>query len=140
MYLDQTHHYTLSALMDTTVCFIDINIFKEIINQNKKFLEEFLKDFSRNTLAVYDRLLSLTQKQMPGRMADSLLYLMYDIFEGKKFNLHLSKQDLADLSAMSKDSAIKILRDFQNEGFIRINENELEILNYDALQMISKTG
>jgi len=140
MYLDQTHHYTLTALMDTTVCFIDINTFKEVINRNTNFLEEFMKDFSKNTLAVYDRLISLTQKQMPGRMADSLLYLREDIFEDNKFNMHLSKQDLADLSGMSKDSAVKILRDFQSEGFIRISEHEIEILNYDALQMISKTG
>ena len=140
MYLDQTHHYTLSALMDTTVCFIDINTFKEVIYRNEKFFEEFMKDFSRNTLAVYDRLISLTQKQMPGRMADSLLYLYEDIFERRRFDSQISTQDLADLSGMSKDSAVKTLRNFQNEGFIRISEHEIEILNYEALQKISKTG
>jgi CRP/FNR family transcriptional regulator len=140
MYLDQIHHYTLSALMDTTVCFIDINTFKEVINGNKKFFEEFMKDFSRKSLAVYDRLISLTQKQMPGRMADSLLYLYEDIFEGRRLNNHISNQDLAELSGMSKDSAVKTLRNFQNEGFISISEHEIEILNYEALQKISKTG
>jgi CRP/FNR family transcriptional regulator, polysaccharide utilization system transcription regulator len=140
VYLDQMHHYTVTALLETSVCFIDINIFKEIMIRNRQFAEEFMKDFSRNTIAVYNRLLFLTQKQMPGRMADALLYLYDDIFQIPKFPMLVSKQDLADLSAMSRDSAGKILRDFQNEGVIRITDHEMEILNADGLRRISKIG
>ena len=140
VYLDQMHHYTVTALLETSVCFIDINIFKEIMIRNRQFAEEFMKDFSRNTIAIYNRLLFLTQKQMPGRMADALLYLYDDIFQVPKFPMLVSKQDLADLSAMSRDSAGKILRDFQNEGMIRITDHEMEILNADGLRRISKIG
>jgi CRP/FNR family transcriptional regulator len=140
IYLDQMHHYTVTAIVETTVCFIDIGIFKQIMLSNRLFSEEFMKDFSRNTIAVYNRLLFLTQKQMPGRMADALLYLYEDIFQTSKFQMLVSKQDLADLSAMSRDSAGKVLRDFQNEGMIRINDNEMEILNAEGLRKISRIG
>jgi len=140
IYLDQMHHYTVTALMGTAVCFIDIQIFKQIMIQNRLFAEEFMKDFSQNTIAIYNRLLFLTQKQMPGRMADALLYLYDDIFQVPKFPMLVSKQDLADLSAMSRDSAGKILRDFQNEKMIRITDHEMEILNAEGLRKISKVG
>ena len=126
--------------METTVCFIDLAVFKEIIDRNKSFSAEFMKDFSRNILSVYNRLLSLTQKQMPGRMADTLIYLFEDIFESPKFTMILSRQDISELSGMSKDSAVKILREFQHDGIINLTENEMELLDSEALHRISKIG
>ncbi len=140
IYLDQMHHYTVSALLESTVCFIDMRVFKQIIGQNRTFAEEFMRDFSRNILSVYTRLVFLTQKQMPGRMADALLYLFEEIFESPKFELVLSRQDLADLSGMSKDSAAKVLRDFQSENIIRMEDHEIELLDPAALKKISRVG
>ena len=140
IYLDRMHHYTISALTDTSVCFIDVELFKQLIDQNKTFAHELMKDFSKSILSVYNRLLFLTQKQMPGRMANTLTYLHEEIFQALRFNMLLSKQDLADLSGMAKDSAVKILRDFQNAGIIRLTESEIEILDPDALNRISRTG
>ena len=140
IYLDQMHHYTVMALMASSVCFIDLNVIKEIIRKNSRFAEEFMKDFSRNTLNVYNRLIYLTQKQMPGRMADSLLYLFEEIFETNHFPMILTKQDLADLSAMSRDSAVKILRSFEHEGIIQFDEKELKLLDHEALKRISRIG
>jgi len=140
IYLDMMHHYTVTALMESSVCFIDIHVFKKIIRENSLFSEEFMKDFSRNTISAYSRLISLTQKQMPGRMADTLLYLFNDIFQRSKFPMIVSKKDLADLSAMSKDSVQKVLREFQNDRLIRITDREMEIIDPEALGKISRVG
>ncbi|MBE0663636.1 MAG: Crp/Fnr family transcriptional regulator [Bacteroidales bacterium] len=140
IYLDRLHHYTLSALTDCSVCFIDVDLFKKLIDENKTFANELMKDFSKSILSVYNRLIFLTQKQMPGRMADTLIYLFEEIFQTPRFSMYLSKQDLADLSGMAKDSAIKILRDFQNAGLIRITDSDLMIIDPEALKRISRTG
>ena len=140
MYLDQYHHYTLTALVETTVCFIDIAVFKQLIMENVSFYEEFMRDFSSNILAIYNRLMFLTQKQMPGRMADTLIYLFDEIFQARQFKMSLSKQDLADLSGMSKDSAIKILREFQKDGIIEFNDDSIELLYPDLIYRISNIG
>jgi CRP/FNR family transcriptional regulator, polysaccharide utilization system transcription regulator len=140
IYLDRLHHYTVAALTDCSVCFIDVDLFKNLIDTNKTFANEMMKDFSKSILSVYNRLIFLTQKQMPGRMADTLIYLYEEIFQTPRFSMYLSKQDLADLSGMAKDSAIKILRDFQNAGLIRVTDNDLLIAEPEALKRISKTG
>jgi CRP-like cAMP-binding protein len=140
IYFDQRHHFTITALVDSSVCFIDLQVFKSILKGNQSFAEEFLKDFSRDVLTVYNRLIYLTQKQMPGRMADALLYLYDEIFNAPKFPMVLSRFDLAGLSAMSRESAVKILRDFQKEGLLKISDHEMEIIDVDALRTISRIG
>ena len=140
IYFDQMHHFSITALHDTSVCFIELQVFKKVLRGNHLFAEEFLKDLSREVIKVYNRLIHLTQKQMPGRMADALIYLQDDIFKQPKFPMILSRSDLAELSAMSKESALKILRDFQKDGLLRISEKEVEILDDETLRKISRIG
>ena len=90
-------------------------------------------------LSSYDRLVSLTQKNTPGRMAEALLYLANDIFESNSFHPSITKTDLAELTGMAKDSAVKILRDFKDDKLIKINDR-IEILNQSALMKISEFG
>lgn len=140
IYLDRVHHYSVSALTQTTVCHIDVDLVKELIDNNKTFAHEFMKDFSRSILSVYNRLILITQKQIPGRMAHALLYLADEVFCSLKFDIPLTKQDLAYLSGMARDSAIKILREFQHSSIICYNEKQMEIIDPEALRRISKTG
>lgn len=140
MYYDQRHHYSVAALVETSACFIDVKIFKEIIQTNAAFASEFMKEFSIKMLLTYDRLISLTQKQIPGRMADALIYLSKEIFNSNLIEGKLSNQDLADLTSMSKDSGVKILREFKNEGILTIEKNTIEVIDMEALHKISNIG
>lgn len=140
IYLDQRHHFTITALMETTVCYIEIPVFKQLMDNNRTFAHEVMKDFSKSILSVYNRLLFLTQKQMPGRMADTLLYLSDEIFESPAFDMYLSRTDLSELSGMSKESAVKVLRQFVRDGIISLTESRLEILDMERMRMISRTG
>ncbi|MDZ7743040.1 MAG: Crp/Fnr family transcriptional regulator [Bacteroidota bacterium] len=140
MYVDHRHHYTVKALTDTSACFLEVNAFKELLHSNNEFADKFFEDFSRNTLTTYDRLMNLTQKQIPGRMADGLIYLSEEIFESPEFELVLSKKDLGELSGMSSDSATKILRSFREDGIIEIKARHIIIKNMDELIRISRNG
>jgi CRP/FNR family transcriptional regulator len=140
IFSDHIHHFTVAALMTTSVCFIDLKVFKTILDNNKVFQEAFLNDFSNNVLSVYYRLIELTHKQVPGRMADTLLYLFDDVFDNHRIKPLLSKKDFADLSAMSRDSATKILREFQNDDIINFTKDEFVLLNPEALKRISRNG
>ena len=139
MYYDQRHHYSVIALVDLSACFIDMKVFKEVINTNPAFAAEFMKEFSKNMLQTYDRLVSLAQKNTPGRMAEALLYLADDIFGSDQFDPLITKSDLADLTGMARDSAVKILREFKDDDLVSL-EKGIEIINRPALQKISEFG
>ena len=140
IFYEPVHHFTVSALTETCVCFIDLQVFKNILDNNKRFQEAFLRDFSMVALASYYRLIELSRKQAPGRMADALLYLFEDVYGKHKFRLHLSKHDMADLAAISRESSAKLLREFQNMGILELTKDEFILLDPEALKRISRTG
>jgi len=140
LYFDNRHHYSIAALDDCTACFIDIVSFKSMIKSNSLFAEEFIKNCTQKGIYSFEKMVSLSQKQMHGRIADGLIYLTSKVYESAEFNLHLSRQDVADLTGMSKDSAIRILKEFHNEGIIKLDGRKLSVLDFDQLERISETG
>ena len=89
---------------------------------------------------LYDKLISLTQKQMHGKIADALIYLSEKIYNSLEFELTVSRQDLADMTAMSKDSAIRILKELEKDGIIIINGRKISIPGMELLKEISAKG
>ncbi|MEZ5197435.1 MAG: cyclic nucleotide-binding domain-containing protein [Bacteroidales bacterium] len=88
--VDYRHHFSVSALVDSTACFIDVSAFEEMLKSNSLFAMEFIKYLNMITIKFYDKLVSLTHKQMHGRIADTLLYLSKEIYQNHQFQTLLS--------------------------------------------------
>lgn len=140
LHTDQRIHYSVVAQTEVSVCFINIDRFNEVMQLNCQFSNQLIHHISKQSVVLFDKMISLTQKQMHGRMADGLLYLSQDFYNDTAFDMHLSRQDIADLTAMSKDSAIRILKDFERDGIINTAGSRLEILDMQQLQDISLRG
>jgi len=140
IYVDNRHYYSASAVEDSTACLVDVNIFKKLIRENPEFADEFIKRISLQSIFNFEQVISLTQKQMHGRIADALFYLSEKIYEKNPFEITISRQDLADLSGMSKESAIRILKEFKEEGILIIEGNIINIINPKQMKQISETG
>jgi CRP/FNR family transcriptional regulator, polysaccharide utilization system transcription regulator len=139
-YVDNRHHYSATAVTDSTACLVDVNTYKQLIRENPDFAEEFIKRVSQQAIFNFEQVISLTQKQMHGRIADALFYLSEKIYCQNPFEMNISRQDLADLSGMSKESAIRILKEFKEEGILHVEGNTFYILNQKQLKQISETG
>lgn len=140
IYVDSKHYFTVTAVEDSAVCFIDMVIFKDIIRKNPDFADAFLQQLSRNGIFNYERFISLTQKNMPARIADGLLYLQNEIFAGRNNEINISKQDLADLTGMSKDSAIRTLKELSDDGLIETDQLKIVLKDIFKLTRISDHG
>lgn len=138
--VDYRHHFSVSAVTTTKACFIDIEAFEKMLQASSPFAMEFIKHLNDITIQVYNKLQGLTQKQMHGRIADTLLYLSKNIYSASEFETSLSRQDLADMSAMTKESAIRIIKEFRDEGIIRCDGNDFSILDETRLTSISIAG
>ncbi len=140
IFLDGRNYYSATALENTTVCYITQQKFREAIRSNPDFAEKFIEHINRNAIFNFGRFSDLTQKQMPGRVADALLYLSKDIFESTDFHLCMSRQDLADMTNLSKESVIRILKEFKEEGVVCITGDHIEIKKPKELEKISIIG
>lgn len=137
---DYKHHFSVSAMEDTTAYFIEIEVFKKLILENSNFAIKMIAYRNNAHIGIYNKFKVITHKQMNGRMADTLLYLSEKIYETDSFETKLTRQDLADMSSMAKESAIRILKDFKNSGLISFNNNSFEIHNKSALHKILDNG
>ncbi len=134
------NQFSVSALSNVQVCFINGENFRKVIENNSRFACEVLRHRNQHIRYFFNRLVSLTQKHMLGRMADGLLYLSHDFYQADRFELSLSRQDMADLTAMSKDSAIRILKELEKDGIIQVNGRSLSIRKMEELERISVRG
>ena len=140
IYMDNRHYYSAAAVEDSSACLIDVNIFKQIFRSNPDFAEDFIRRVSAQSVFNFQQMISLTQKQMHGRIADVIFYLSDKIYSRNPFDITITRQDLADLSGMSKESAIRILKEFKEEGILNISGSHIEILNVPQLRQISERG
>ncbi len=138
--VDNVFHYSTKALIDTDIYSYDINVVKNLMNQNALFSSEIADIINNNMVMLYDRFFSLTQKQLHGRLADILLCLSHKIYKSLDFELSMSRKDLAELTGMSTESAIRILKDFKDDHIIEITGKRLKILELEKMKRISATG
>jgi len=140
LHLDSRLYFSVKAISDVSACFIKIDSFRELLLLNGQFALDFLTYLNTIHVNLFEQMISLTQKQMHGRIADGLLYLSNAVF-GDKIDTHLiTRQDLADITAMSKDSAIRILKEFEKDGHIDCTGDTIEMINLEALRKISVNG
>lgn len=137
---DKINHFSATALLETTVCFIDVSVFKQFIYENGDFAFQIILDMSKSELQNIHNCLNNAQKQNIGRVADAILFFAHEIFSSNTFILPVSRQELADLTGITRESASRILTDFHNEKIIEIDSRKMTILNESLLKQISEKG
>ncbi len=132
--------YSVSTYTDSKVRMIDIQIFRQLLQQNPEFSYRIINLLNEKTSQIYGRFFSLTQKQLHGRLADILLCLSNRIFKSKSFELPLSRADLGDLTGMSTESVIRMMKEFKDDGLIDMHCKSVELLDVARLERISEFG
>ncbi len=140
IFMDEVRHFTVQAVTEVECCFIDSDKIFELVSSNSRFAFELLKLNNRQNIQMLNNLVGITQKYMPGRVADLLLYLKNEIFLSNPFNTRLSRQELADMTGMTMESFIRILKEFKTSGIISVDGSQIHILDEDALTLISRKG
>ncbi len=132
--------YTASAYVDTQVKLIDINIMRQLILENGHFASSIIDTLSEVAIQKNGRFFCLTHRQAYGKLADIILCLAGNIFKTDKFDLSLSRKELAELSGMSTESVIRTLKNFQDDGLIRITGKTFEVIDAEGLMKICQLG
>jgi len=132
-----------SAFEPCTVCMIPIKIIEELLRNNGDLALYFIQLLSTDLGIADRRVVSLTQKYVRGRLADSLISLKesYGFEEdGATINIYLTREDLANLSNMTTSNAIRTLSTFVNEKIVAIDGRKIKIIDEDRLRNISRIG
>ena len=144
MFAGETHSSSAVALEDSVVCCVPMDfLFERLIRQNPDFATGIIKALSKELGFSNQRTVSLTQKHIRGRLAESLI-LLKDKYgfenDGATLRVYLSREDIANLSNMTTSNAIRTLSTFSGEKVIAIDGRKIKILDIQKLDRISKLG
>jgi CRP/FNR family transcriptional regulator len=140
MFVNNRYSFSVKALTESKICLINVDIFKKMIRTNEQFSEKFFSSFSSRYVDAINRLVSITSKQMHGRVAEALLFFSDQVYYSDKFVILLSRQELAEFTGMSKESISRILKDLNQEDIIISNGRNIEIRNRQKLLRLKETG
>lgn len=137
---NNTFIYSASTYVDSTASLIDVNFFKSLMRKNGDFAYKIANIQNENAAQVYGRFYCLTRKQSNGLVADLMICLSNRVFKSDEFCLPLTRSDLADLTGLSVESVLRIMKDFKRDGLIETKGKKIFIKNPEQLQVISQLG
>ncbi len=135
-----TYDYSTIALKDTLVCLIEKDAISGLIKSNGNFGYGLIKRVFDNDSSMYNTIRSVMYKQMHGRLADVLLYLDTILYNNESIFGLLSRTEIADFAGLSMESTVKLLKEYEKDGLIKLNNKDIKILQREALIEISKRG
>jgi len=131
------------AIEDSNICVIDKTTLYKLIEENSKLALEFISMLANQLGDSNIRTVSLTQKHIRGRLAESLLVLV-DVYgfedDGRTIKVSLGREDLANLSNMTTSNAIRTLSIFASEHLVELIGKKIKILNQREIERISNSG
>lgn len=143
MFADENHIATAEALEDSIICTVERDCLLEILQTNSLLTFHILKSLATELGISNNRTITLTQKHIRGRLAESLLFLR-DTYgledDNQTIKVYLSREDLANLSNMTTSNAIRTLSSFCNESVLELDGRRIKILDAYKLDRISNLG
>lgn len=143
LFSDSSFPFNVVAFEESAVVTFEKHAMARMLRQNGELAIRFIKSISEDLVYTNNRLVSLTQKHVRGRVAESILLIMetYGLAaDGKTLKATLSREDIAHLSNMTTSNAIRTLSGFASEQIIQLDGRKILIVDQKKLESISESG
>ena len=143
LFAEEHHSATAVAIEDSDICTIERETIYKLLRSNAELCLSIIKAFATELGFSNNRTVTLTQKHIRGRLAESLIFLK-DTYgfedDNSTIKIYLSREDIANLSNMTTSNAIRTLSTFAGEGVIGIDGRKIRIQDLQKLERISELG
>jgi CRP-like cAMP-binding protein len=128
------------ALEDMEVCFIPKEEIIKDLQKNPNFSMSVLKNMANNLKQADNLIVDMAQKTVKQRLAEALLYLNknFSTSDNNSIDVHLSREDFADIIGAATESTIRLLSAFKKKKMIAIKGKEIKILDDVELKKVAK--
>ncbi|MDX1285468.1 MAG: Crp/Fnr family transcriptional regulator [Draconibacterium sp.] len=140
---EENHIATAVTLEESLICTISPDFIVNRALKNSDFSYKIIRKLAKELGVSNARTVTLTQKHIRGRLAESLILLKEKYgfeHDGTTLKVYLSREDIANLSNMTTSNAIRTLSTFASEKVIAIDGRKIKILDAQRLERISKLG
>ncbi|ASB48344.1 Crp/Fnr family transcriptional regulator [Alkalitalea saponilacus] len=136
------HDYTSIALTDVETRFTPKDVFMQTMHENSDFANKIITESCISSQKTISRLVTINNKQLPGRVADVILYFL-DLENGESYDsleFPLTRNELAQFAGTTKESFIRTLTEFKNDKIITINGKSIQINSMEIIKTLSRLG
>ncbi len=140
MISDEPANLSAVALEDMEVCFIPRSEVLQFFNNNNQFSMNIMKSICGDLKESDDHMVSMAQKTVKERLAETLLYLEDTFGKNEDGSLHiqLSREELAGMIGTATESCIRLLSEFNKGGVIDLNGKRISITDRNKLKRLSE--
>lgn len=128
------------ALTEIEAFLFPTKILKAYTEQNSQFAFKIVQNTLSAKTEILQALARLQFKQINGKLAQTLLYLSKFSYHNQAVFEFLTRTDIAEFSGISPTNVVKQLKEFEKSGYIKLSKKKIEILNTEALSMLSIKG
>lgn len=137
---DDMLYRSSSAVVDSRACLVDLQAFKSIILKSGKNTPRLLKHYNHMQKRYSERLTNVIYKNMEARIAEAFLYLVNEVYFSRVFSLEINRNELGELAGMSRESASRIISQFNDQSILKVAGKRVEVLDKKQLEQIARFG
>jgi len=143
LYSESHFPFSVTAIESSAIIIMEKQHISTVLRRNNEMAVRFIKLLTEELAFASNRIISLTQKHVRGRIAETVL-LLRDVYgldaDGLTIKASLSRDDIAHMSNMTTSNAIRILSDFASEGLIYLEGKRILITDLRKLSAVSESG
>ncbi|OYT17535.1 MAG: hypothetical protein B7C24_02035 [Bacteroidetes bacterium 4572_77] len=140
VFANKVHSHSVSALNNTSACFIEYKGYEYLIQNNGMFALELIKTLSHGVVSHYQYCVNKLQKQLTATFADALLDFSENLFENDEFFLPLTRAEFGEYIGTTRETITKIIHDFTKDHLIEVTGKKIKLLKKDIIKKIGKGG
>ena len=135
---EESTNLSAVAVEDMQVCFIPKQEILQFFNENNQFSLNMMKSVCGDLKDADDNMVNLAQKTVKQRLAETLLKLESDfgIHEDGSLKIQLSREEIAGMIGTATESCIRLLSEFNKEGWISLQGKKITLSNKRELQRL----
>lgn len=137
---DEASNLKAVALNEMQVCFIPKEEILKDLSNNPTFSMSVLKEMAQTLKQADNVIVDMAQKTVKQRLAETLLNLhsRFGTNIEDTINIHLSREDIANIIGTATESAIRLLSDLKKKKIIEFKGKDISILNHNELDKIAQ--
>lgn len=134
---NEPYHFTAMTMEETEVSLIPKADFQHLLFANRDVASRLIKMLANDVEEKEEQLLHLAYHSVRKRVADTIVLLNQRFPDREQKGIHILRDDLAGLVGTAKESVIRMLAEFKEEGYIEIQDGGIMVLDERKLKGIS---
>jgi CRP-like cAMP-binding protein/CheY-like chemotaxis protein len=136
LFKEDAYPESAAALEDCSIKLVPKQDFSALVFGNRDVNARFIKMLANHIAEREQQLIELAYNSVRKRVATALVKLT----EQSGTTINLLREDLASMAGTAKETLIRTLTDFRNEGLVDITDGVVEVVKLERLRALQLIG